>query len=295
MSPEEIERRDLISKALALRERIQHETELEQRIRESLDTLRASREIEQRTLTERKRDLAAKDHRLRGERDKHSVVLGEQKRYLKTLLFDNQDDLSNKNTNRFAEELALTNEHADELGRLSDDLQDVTDSIKNTTISYDRIINLDMKRANDEETRLRNLAGHRIATAATEAEERSKHARDESARALEGEMAALERETLRNVQNVLNANSRQLEKMRTAQTAALNGNLDTIVDLRKEAMMMKERERHGRQMLKELQLRNDEVVGPLELGEEELRFLEVDAEIFFEQRKDLDSQKRALR
>lgn len=294
-SPEDIERKEFYRAALALRERIQHETELEQRIRENLDSLRASREIDQQSLAERKRDLAAKDQRLRRERDEHAIVLGKQKRNLKTLLFDHQDDLANKMTVGFAKQLALTSEHDGELGQLSGELQDVADSIKDTTISYDRF-NLDrQKKANDEATLLRNQAGHRIAALATAAEEQSKRVRDESARTLAGEMSALSEQSLLKVENVLSANSRQLEEMRSAYKAALESNLDTIVELRKEAMMMKEREQHGRQILNELQLRNDEIIGPLELGREELARLEVDAKTFFEQRKDLDSQKRVLR
>ena len=295
LSPEEQERNGLLSRALALQERIQHETELEKQIALNTSSLRASREREQQTLAERKRDLAAKDQRLREERDKHAIVLAECKRNVKTLLFANQDDLADKTTVGFSKQLALTNAHDGELGRLSDELQDVTDRIKDTTISYDRFNLARQNKANGEATRLRNQAGHRIAASATAADEETKRVREESARTLAEEMAALDEQSNRFVQDALSENSRQLEEMRSAYNAALNGNLDTIVDLRKGVTMMKERERHGRQILKELQLRNDEIIGPLELGQEELARLEVDAEIFFEQRKDLESQKRALR
>ena len=295
IDPEEKLRQDLLEKALSLQQEIEQEHAREEQFQTQTGQLKGYWDIEKKVRDEKKQLLLEKEHRLQGIADKHTIELGQYKQIIKQLLFANQDELSEKTTQSFMEYQSLSDEHHNEVGQLYNELHDISNRIKETTMSYDTF-KLSMRQGcNDDATILRDEARRKVATLASYSEQQYKHTRETSEKRLMDETKALEERNESTIQQVMEKNKNEIQQMRLDYSTTMNENLDTITRLRKEVVLLREQDRHDRRVLSDLQNRNNDILGPLETNRTDLTRLESDLDIFHKQKEDLDIQKQKLR
>ncbi|KAL7534107.1 hypothetical protein ACHAWF_006416 [Thalassiosira exigua] len=294
VDPAEQQRQDLLQRALALQGEASQEDALEKQFSRQSELLRGYWETEKKTREGRERDLVARERRLRGVKDEHAVKLSEYKKTVKELLFHNQDELSERTTQSFVECQSLSDRHQSEVGQMHNELHDITNRLRETSMSHDKY-KISMRQSRDDgATALREEAGHRIATLAAYSEEQFRKARREYEKKLMGEMKDTEDRNEVEIGEAMKTNQEEVQKMRTEYDVTMNDNLDLIVTLRKEVVLLRERDREDRRVLSELQSQNDDIVLPLEAHRKDLGRLEDDLGAFRKQKQDLDAQKKAL-
>lgn len=85
-----------------------------------------------------------------------------------------------------------------------------------------------------------------------------------------------------------------MHQLRNHYNATINSNLDTITELKKDVLVLKEQDRLDRKVLNELRSQNNRIIEPLKTNKKNIEQLESDLVIFNEQKQDLDAQKRKL-
>ena len=295
ISPEEKLRQDLLEKALSLQQEIEQEHALEEQFQTQTELLKGYWDFEKKVRDEKKHLLLEKEHRLKGIAIKHTIELGQYKQIIKQLLFANQDEISEKTTQSFMEYQSLSDEHNNEVGQLYNELHDISNRIKETTMSYDTFKLYMRQGCNDDATILRDEARRKVATLASYSEQQYKHTREASEKRLMDETKALEERNESTIQQVMEKNKNEIQQMRLDYSTTMNENLDTITRLRKEVVLLREQDRHDRCVLSDLQNRNNDILGPLATNRTNLTRLESDLDIFHKQKQDLDTQKQKLR
>ncbi|KAL7534996.1 hypothetical protein ACHAXR_006198 [Thalassiosira sp. AJA248-18] len=294
IDPEEKLRQDLLQKALSLKGETEQEHALEAQFSKQAELLKGYWEIEKKTREQRKHVLLGKEHRLKGVKDKHTIDLGQYKQTVKQLLFSNQDDLSEKTTQSFMEYQSLSDRHQNEVVQLYNELHDISNRIKDTTTSYDKYKISMRQSCSDQATMLREEASRKIATLAVYSEKQFKRTREESERRLMEDTKDLEQRNEATIREVMNNNTEEIQRMRTDYNNTMNENLDAITTLRKEVVLLREQDRHDRQVLNELRSQNDDIVVPLDTNRKDLNRLESHLDAFYKQKQDLDLQKERL-
>ena len=289
-------RQDLLENALSLQQEIEQEHILEQQFHKQTELLKGYWEIEKKTRDGKNNQLLEKEHRLRGIADKHTIELNEYKQTIKQLLFANQDELSDKTTRSFMNYRALlADEHTTEIGLLYNELHDMSNRIKETGMSYDKL-QLSLKQgSNDEITTLRDEASHRIATLANYSDQQYKETREESKQKLIHDTKDLEGRNEVIIQQVMDKNANTIQQLRTNYSTIMNDNLDKITSLRKDVVLLREQYRHDKRILNDLQTQNDDIIAPLETNKHDLIQLESDLEVHTKQKHDLQLQTSKLR
>mmetsp|Transcript_16823 Transcript_16823/g.35584 ORF Transcript_16823/g.35584 Transcript_16823/m.35584 type:complete len:452 (-) Transcript_16823:283-1638(-) len=295
VDPEEKVRQELLHKALSLQGEAAQEDALEKQLSKQSESLKGYWEIEKKTRKERQRTLLEKEHRLQDIQDKHFISLGEYKQSIKEILFANQDEISEKTTQSFMEYQSLSDRHQNEVGQLHNELNEISNRIKDTSISYDRFKISMQQDCSDRAMALREEASHKIATLATYAEKQFKRTREDAERRLMEEVRQAEEQNDAAIQEVMEKNKDEIQQMRTTYSTTMNENLDEITKLRKEVVLLREQDRLDRQVLSELRNQNNDIIVPLETNRKDLHRLESDLDAFYKQKQDLDSQKQRLR
>ena len=98
------------------------------------------------------------------------------------------------------------------------------------------------------------------------------------------ETKALDLKNKAMIREVMENNKEEIQSMRTTYSTTMNNNLDTIAALRKEVVLLREQDRHDRQVLSELWGQNSDIVVPLETNQNSLHRLESDLDKFYEQK-----------
>ena len=295
VDPEEKLRQDLLQKALSLQGETEQEQSLEEQYSKQTELLKGHWELEKKTRDERRHTLLEREQRLKGIKDKHAIELGQYKQTVKELLFANQDELSDKTTQSFAEYQSLLDQHQNKAGQLYNELQDISNRIKETATSYDKDQISLQNSTGDRVTMLRAEASRRIATLATCSEKQCKSTREEAERRLMEETNESEERNEVVIREIMVKNAEEIQRMRTEYNDTMNENLDTITTLRKEVVLLREQDRHDRRALSELKTQNKDIVVPLETNKKDLHRLESDLDVFNKQKTDLDAQKQKLR
>ena len=134
VDPEEKLRQDLLQKALSLQGETEQEQSLEEQYSKQTELLKGHWELEKKTRDERRHALLEREQRLKGIKDKHAIELGQYKQTVKELLFANQDELSDRTTQSFAEYQSLLDQHQNKAGQLHNELQDISNRMKERNV-----------------------------------------------------------------------------------------------------------------------------------------------------------------
>ena len=295
IDPEEALRQELLQKALALQGEIQQEHALEEEYQQQTSILSKYWDIEKKHQNEKKAQLLQKQHRLDGIADKHTIELNQYKQTIKQLLFANQDELSEKITQSFIQYRSMEDTQHKEIGQLYNELYDISNRIRETTMSYDKFIISLRQGSNNEITMLRDDAYRKISMLANYSEKQYRATREISTQRLLNESQTLEEENESIIQQIIEKNKNEIQQKRTAYSMTMNENLDTISTLRKDVVLLREQDRHDLYVLNELQTQNSNIILPLQTNKKELTQLELDLDVYNKQKHDLDTQKQKLR
>lgn len=295
VNPEEQLRQDLLLVALSLRGEKVRETSLEAHFLSQAASLKGYWETDTRTRDERRRVLSDKDHRFESINDRHTIDLGVYKQQIKEVLFANQDEISAKTSELFSNLQSLTDGHHNEFDQLHNDVHDISNRMAETTRTYDTLQLSISGGCNDEMTALREEASCRVGTLAIHYEQKLKRTREDYETRLTNEMTELDIANENDIRLLKEANERDMQQLRTTNNTTMTKNLDRIATLRREAVLLREQDRHDRRILQELHNRNKDIVVPLETNTRELLQLQNDVVEFHMLRRDLDAKKEDLR
>ena len=295
VDPEEQLRQDLLLVALSLRGEKERETSLEGHFLSQTELLKGYWETDKKTRDERRRILNDRDHRFEGIKDKHTIDLGVYKQQIKQLLFANQDEISAKTSELFSNLQSLADGHHNEFGQLYNDVHDISNRMAETTRTYDTLKLSISGDCNDEMTALREEASRRVGTLAIYYEQKFKRTREDYEKRLTNETTELDSKNEHHIQLLKETNKREMQQLRTSNNTTMTKNLDRIATLRREAVLLREQDRHDRRILKQLHDRNKDIVVPLETNKSVLLRLQKDVVEFHMLKRDLDAEKEDLR
>lgn len=293
-NPEEQLRQDLLLVALSLRGEKERETFLEGHFLLQAASLKGYWETDKRKREERRLVLNERDHRFEGIKDKHTIGLGVYKQQIKQLLFTNQDEISAKTSELFSNLQSLADGHHNEFGQLYDDVHDISNRMAETTRTYDTLKLSISGDCNDEMTALREEASRRVGTLAIHYEQKFKRTREDYEKRLTNETTELGIANENDIRLLKETNEREMQQLRTTNNSTMTKNLDRIATLRREAVLLREQDRHDRRILQELHNRNKDIVVPLETNTRELLQLQKDVVEFHLLKRDLDAKKEDL-
>lgn len=244
---------------------------------------------------EKKQVLLQKEHRLKEINDKHAMELGKYKETIKDQLFANQDELSRNVTESLIGVKTTTARHQHEAGLQQADLHEISARIDATIRSHEDFKTAMRQWRNDITTDLREQASRRIASLATYSEKQFKSTREQCSVQLKEELEKLETVHDEKISNALEQNKQQFQQMRKSFNITINDNLDTITRLRSDVNELKEQDRCDRKTLHEMHCRNTNIIVPLENNRQSLRQLNTLEHHSNNQKRQLDAQKKLLK
>ena len=295
VDPKEKERLELLERAVALRGDTEKEKALDTQYHAQSDSLKQFWDIEKKLRDERKHQLSEKEQYLQQIKNEHIVHLGEYKRTIKQLLVSNQDEQSQIAIQSLLGYQSQAKEYQREMKSLFDELSVATRAIEQTTSKHQNLKNSLHHEFSEEVTALRENASRVISRLAAHTSTQLKKEHEEFELKLGKEIQHLEMQNEIEIKDTIEKNAQQMQSMRRQSNAAINSNLDIITDLTKELVMLREQCRKDVSVLKELQSDNDGIMNPLETNSNDLIRLRSDLDVFYRQKKELETRRKQLK
>lgn len=148
---------------------------------------------------------------------------------------------------------------------------------------------------NDITTDLREQASRRIASLAAYSEIHFKRIREQHDRQFQQELTDLESMHDGHISDAMENNKQEVHRMRNSWKMAINDNLDSILQLRKDVKVLKEEDRRTRINLRGMHNQNENIIVPLKSKRTSLQQLNSDLESHNEQKQDINTKKQKLR
>jgi len=294
-SPEERERLDLLERASQCSTEAKAEKKLGEQFIAQSEQLKQYWEFEKNTKSEKKQSLLQKEHRLKEIRDRHAIELSKYKQTIKEQLFSNQDDLSRNVTESLVNVQCSTARHHHESGQQEHGLHEISVRIDRTNRSHEDYKTAVLQWRDAITSDFREQATRRIASLASYSEKKFKSTREQCGSQLREELRVLKSTHDDKIRNAMEQNRKQFLLIRKNCNMTINSNLDSITSLRSELNELREQDRFTKKALHKMHNQNESILAPLEDNKLGLQHLNDNLSAYKKQKKELDAQKRLLK
>lgn len=180
-------------------------------------------------------------------------------------------------------------------GSQKDDLHEISSRIDATIRSHEEFKIAMRQWGNDATTELREQATRRIASLAAYSEKQFKSTKENFGSKLKEEIKELELNRDDEINRAMKQNKEQFHLIRKSCNLTINDNLDIITSLGNEVNKLREQDRFTKKALHEMNKKNKNIVIPLESNKQSLQQLSVDLEAHNKQKQELTAQKKKLK
>ena len=188
-----------------------------------------------------------------------------------------------------------TARHHHESGQQENGLHEISVRIDRTNRSHEDYKTAVLQWRDAITSDFREQATRRIASLASYSEKKFKSTREQCGSQLREELRVLESTHDDKIRKAMEQNRKQFLLIRKNCNMTINSNLDSITRLRSELNELREQDRFTKKALHKMHNQNESILAPLEDNKLGLQHLNDNLSAYKKQKKELDAQKRLLK